>query len=71
MPATPVSSSRICCVRSATFIASSDGIASASSIPLTCSDCAPPATAASAWIAPRTTLLSGWGAVSDEPAVWQ
>jgi hypothetical protein len=37
---------------------------------LVCSDCAPPQTAASAWIATRTTLFSGCCAVSVEPAVW-
>ena len=46
---TRVSSAMICCVRSAIFIASSVGIANASSMPLVCSDWAPPSTADSAW----------------------
>ena len=61
----------ICCVRSAIFIASSEGIAKASSMPLVCSDCAPPSTAESAWSAVRTTLISGCGLVSVAAAVWQ
>ncbi len=61
----------ICCVRSATFIAISDGIAYASSSPLVCSDCAPPSTAESACSAVRTTLFIGCGLVSVAAAVWQ
>ena len=37
--------------------------------PFVCSDCAPPHTAESAWIATRTTLFSGCCAVSVEPPV--
>ena len=36
-----------------------------------CSDCVPPSTAASAWIAVRTMLFSGCGLVSVAAAVWQ
>ena len=46
-----------------------DGSASASSKEFVCSDCAPPQTADSAWIATRTTLFSGCCAVSVEPPV--
>ena len=67
---TPVSRAMICCVRSARRADSSVGSASASSRPLQCSDCVPPSTAASAWTATRTTLLSGCCAVSVLPAVW-
>ena len=35
-----------------------------------CSDWQPPSTAASAWMATRTTLFSGCWAVSVLPAVW-
>jgi hypothetical protein len=66
---TPVSSAMICCVRSATRTASSEGSASASSWLLVCSDCVPPNTPASASIAVRATLFSGCCAVSDTPAV--
>ena len=59
----------ICCVRSATITACSLGSASVSSIELVCSDCTPPSTPASAWIATRTTLFSGCCAVSEQPAV--
>ncbi len=59
----------ICCVRSATVTASSVGSAHVSSYELVCSDCAPPSTAASAWIATRATLLSGCCAVAETPAV--
>src|SRR6266699_1767089 len=55
----PDSSAMICCVRSATVTASSVGSAHVSSYELVCSDCAPPSTAASAWIATRATLLRG------------
>ena len=56
-------------MRSAIRAACSVGSASASSKPFVCSDCAPPQTAASAWIATRTTLFSGCCAVSVEPPV--
>ena len=59
----------ICCVRSAMRADSSVGSASASSRPLQWSDCVPPSTAASAWSATRTMLLSGCCAVSVLPAV--
>ena len=59
----------ICCVRSAIFIATSVGIANASSSPLVCSDWVPPSTAESAWNAVRTTLLTGWALVSVAAAV--
>ena len=59
-----------CCVRSASSAELSVGSASASSIALVCSDWVPPATAAIAWIATRTTLVSGCWAVSVDPAVW-
>ena len=65
--AAPVSCSRICWVRTATLMASSDGIANASSNELVCSDCVPPRTAASACIAVRAMLLSGCWAVSETP----
>ena len=68
--ATPDSCARICWVRSATRTACSDGSDSASSIELVWSDWQPPSTAASAWIATRTTLFSGCWAVSMLPAVW-
>ena len=45
------------------------GSASASSNPFVWIDCAPPATAESAWIATRTMLFSGCCAVSVEPPV--
>ena len=45
------------------------GSASASSNEFVCSDCAPPQTAESAWIATRTMLFSGCCAVSVEPPV--
>ena len=45
------------------------GSASASSNEFVCSDCAPPHTAESAWIATRTMLFSGCCAVSVEPPV--
>ena len=35
-----------------------------------CSDCVPPMTAASAWMATRTRLTSGCCSVSETPAVW-
>ncbi len=60
-----------CCVRSAIFIASSVGIANASSIPLVCRLWAPPSTAASACSPVRTMLIFGCGLVSDAAAVWQ
>ncbi len=66
---TPVSKPMICWVRSASRAASSVGSDSASSYPLVCSDCVPPSTAASAWSATRTTLLTGCCAVSVEPPV--
>ena len=69
MLVTPLSSAMICCVRSATITACSVGSASVSSIELVCSDCTPPSTPASAWMATRTTLLSGCCAVSEQPAV--
>ena len=59
----------ICCVRSASRADSSVGSDSASSLPLVCSDCAPPSTAASACMETRTTLTSGCCAVSVDPAV--
>ena len=68
--AAPCSKASSCWVRSAVRAASSVGSASASSIPLACNDWQPPSTAASAWIATRTTLLRGCWAVSDDPAVW-
>ena len=46
------------------------GSASASSKLFVWSDCAPPQTAASAWIATRTMLFSGCCAVRVEPPVW-
>ena len=45
------------------------GSARASSKLFVCSDCAPPQTAESAWIATRTTLFSGCCAVRVEPPV--
>jgi len=57
--ATPLSWPMICCVRRATVTAFSEGRASASSMELVCSDCVPPMTAASAWMATRTMLFSG------------
>ena len=60
---------RICWVRSAIVAACSLGRARASSKLFVCSDCAPPQTAASAWIATRTTLFSGCCAVSVQPPV--
>ena len=65
----PASAARICCVRSAMRAALSDGSASASSKEFVWSDCAPPHTAESAWIATRTTLFCGCCAVSVEPPV--
>ena len=59
-----------CCVRSASFAASSVGSASTSSSAFVCSDWVPPSTPASASIAVRTTLFIGCCAVSDTPAVW-
>ena len=56
-------------MRSAIVAACSVGSASASSNEFVCSDCAPPAAAASAWIATRTMLFSGCCAVSVEPPV--
>ena len=56
-------------MRSASVAASSVGSASASSREFVWSDCVPPRTAASAWMATRTTLLYGCCAVSDTPAV--
>ena len=56
-------------MRSATFAECSVGSASASSNAFVCSDCVPPQTAANAWIATRTMLLSGCCAVSVEPPV--
>ena len=67
--ATPDSCARICWVRSAMRAAVSLGSASASSYEFVCSDCAPPQTAESAWIATRTMLFSGCCAVSVEPPV--
>ena len=61
----------ICCVRSAIFIASSVGIANASSMPFVCRHCAPPSTAASACRPVRTMLTLYCGLVSDAAAVWQ
>ena len=49
--------------------ASRVGSDSASSSELVCRELVPPSTAASAWIAVRTTLLWGCCAVSDTPAV--
>ena len=65
----PASAARICCVRSAIVAARSVGSASASSNEFVWSDCAPPQTAESAWIATRTMLFSGCWAVSVEPPV--
>ena len=65
----PASAARICCVRSAIVAERSVGRASASSKEFVCSDCAPPQTAESAWIATRTMLFSGCWAVSVEPPV--
>ena len=56
-------------MRSAIVAACSVGSASASSNELVWIDCAPPATAESAWIATRTMLFSGCCAVSVEPPV--
>ena len=56
-------------MRSAIRAACSVGSASASSNEFVCSDCAPPQTAESAWIATRTMLFSGCWAVSVEPPV--
>ena len=56
-------------MRSAIRAACSDGSASASSNEFVCSDCAPPAAAASAWIATRTMLFSGCCAVNVDPPV--
>ena len=56
-------------MRSAIVAARSVGSASASSNEFVCSDCAPPQTADSAWIATRTMLFSGCCAVSVEPPV--
>ena len=66
---TPLSYAMICCVRSATVAASSLGSESASSKEFVWSDCAPPSTAASAWIATRAMLLWGCCAVRVETAV--
>ena len=59
-----------CCWRSASSAASAVGTASASSYASVWSDCVPPRTAASAWVATRVRLLSGCCGVSDTPAVW-
>src|SRR6266511_64641 len=67
--ATPLSWARICCVRRASRTAFSEGSERASSMLFVCRDCAPPRTAASAWIATRTALFSGCWAVSATPAV--
>src|SRR3989442_1495578 len=67
---TPVSCARICWVRSASVALCAVGSANASSYALVCSDCVPPSTAASAWIATRTTLFCGCCAVRVEPPVW-
>ena len=56
-------------MRSAIVAACSVGSASASSNEFVWSDCAPPQTAESAWIATRTMLFSGCCAVSVEPPV--
>ena len=56
-------------MRSAIRADRSVGSASASSNPFVCSDCAPPATAESAWMATRTMFDSGCCAVSVEPPV--
>ena len=56
-------------MRSAIVAACSVGSASASSNEFVCSDCAPPQTAESAWIATRTMLFSGCCAVSVDPPV--
>ncbi len=56
-------------MRIATLIASSDGIASASSSEFVCIDCTPPSTPARACSAVRATLFSGCWAVSETPAV--
>src|SRR5205823_4746495 len=66
---TPVSCARICWVRSASVALCSVGSASASSYALVWSDCVPPSTAASAWIATRTTLFLGCCAVRVDPPV--
>ena len=60
-----------CWVRSASFIASSDGIAYASSSPLVWRDWAPPSTPDRAWSAVRTTLIMGCALVRVAAAVWQ
>ena len=67
--ATPLSWARICCVRRASRTAFSEGSERASSMLFVCRDCAPPRTAASAWIATRTALFSGCWAVRATPAV--
>ena len=67
--AVPVSSARICCVRSARVAVRSVGMPSASSIAFVCRDCVPPSMADNAWNATRTRLFSGCWAVSETPAV--
>src|SRR5262249_42290663 len=66
---TPLSSPRICWVRSATITACSDGRARVSSSEFVCSDCTPPRIPASACTVTRTMLLSGCCAVRETPAV--
>ena len=70
MRVTPVSWAITCWVRSARRAEASVGSDSASSLPFVWSDWVPPSTAASAWIATRTTFTSGCWAVSVDPAVW-
>jgi hypothetical protein len=65
----PASCARICCVRSAILAERSVGSASASSKAFVWIDCAPPATAESAWTATLMMLFSGCCAVSVDPPV--
>src|SRR5262245_4170958 len=65
----PVSNATICWVRNASVAAASVGTPRASSYAHTCMVCTPPKAAATASTEVRTTLLSGWAAVSEEPAV--
>ena len=68
--AAPLSCWMTCWVRTARRTALSEGRARASSIESVWSDCVPPITAASAWMATRTRLTSGCCSVRETPAVW-
>src|SRR5512139_1770832 len=59
-----------CWVLRAILTESSVGRAYASSREFVWRDCVPPNTAAKAWKATLTTLLSGCWAVREHPAVW-